>query len=59
MHATRNRLSAGVLGLSAALLLLLAACDQGSDEGAVAPGAGTEEPAATPETPTTDQPATQ
>ena len=45
MRANGNRLSTGVLGASAALLLLLAACgpseQKSSDQGTVAPAAGT------------------
>ncbi len=55
MRAKGNRLSTGVLGASAALLLLLAACgpseQKSSDQGTVAPAAGTKEPAATPAVP--------
>ncbi len=50
MRVTRKQLKAGAAGVGAALLLLLAACGEpsdqsSSDQGAVAPAAGNSEPA--------------
>ncbi len=57
MRATRRHTTIAAAGLSAALLLL-AGCGQSeqssSDQGTVAPAAGTQEPAATPTPPATE-----